>query len=88
MERERKEFYEKLISYCIFLIIKKALHYMFGKFFYLNSSACNLQPTVSILRHTARVACAILAHAASHMTFHGYFEFTFTKQYSEKFFRS
>ena len=28
---------------------------------------------------------AILAHAASRMTFHGYFESTFTKQYSTKF---
>ena len=29
-----------------------------------------------------RVACAILAHAASRVTFHGYFESTSTKQYT------
>ena len=30
---------------------------------------------------------AILAHAASHVTFHGYFESTSTKQDSTKFFQ-
>ena len=30
----------------------------------------------------ARVACVILAHTASRMMFHGYFESTSTKQYS------
>ena len=32
-----------------------------------------------------RVACAMLAHAASRVTFHGYFESTSTKQYSKLF---
>ena len=32
-----------------------------------------------------RVACVILAHAASRVKFHGYFESTSTKQYSKIF---
>ena len=36
----------------------------------------------------AQVACVIMAHGASHVTFHGYFESTSNKQYSTKFFRS
>ena len=34
------------------------------------------------------VACVILAHAASRVMFHGYFESASTKQYSTKIFRS
>ena len=33
----------------------------------------------------ARVATVILAHAASRVTFHGYLEATFSKQYSTNF---
>ena len=32
-----------------------------------------------------RVACVILAHAASHVTFHGYFQSTSTKQLDQSF---
>ena len=35
-----------------------------------------------------RVACVMLAHAASCVRFHGYFESNCTKQYSTDFFRS
>ena len=57
---------------------------MFAKCFLPNSDACDLQPAVS--NFAARDA--ILAHAASHVTFYGYFESTSTEQYSTKFFRS
>ena len=47
----------------------------------MQSPACSLK----FCGAWARVACAILAHAASHMTFHGYFESTSIKQYSKVF---
>ena len=84
MEAERKKFYKKLISNCIFLIPKNVFHYLLAKFFLPNPNACNLQPAVSNFAAHGhdRVACAILAHAASRVTFYGYFESTSTKQYT------
>ena len=47
MKAERKKFYQKLISYCIFSITKNVFHLMFAKIFLPNPDACDLQPAIS-----------------------------------------
>ena len=47
METERKKFYKKLISYCIFLNNKKSFPLLTCKDFLPNPNASDLQPAVS-----------------------------------------
>ena len=54
---------------------------MFAMFFYQIYTHAISSLRSEIKRRTARVVCAILAHAASRVTFPGYFESTSTKQY-------
>ena len=88
MEGERKKFFEKLISYCIFFQKLKRFSISCSQGFLTKSGhmqfpACDLK----FCTPRGRVACVVMAHAASHVMFHGYFESTFTKQYSTKVFQ-
>ena len=86
----RAEKVKQTIDFLLFFsIIKNVFHYMFAKCFLPDPDAYDLQPAVSDFGST-RAQGAILAHTASRMTFHGYFESTSTKQYqySTKFMRS
>ena len=93
MERERKYFYKKLTSYCIFFNNKKCFPLHVCKVFLPNLDACLILTSspahgLKFWGARAQVACVILAHTASRMKFHGYFESTSTKQYSTKFLKS
>ena len=70
-------------------IQKKCFPLHVREVFLPNSNACSSPArSLKFCNARARVVCVILAHAASRVTFHGYFELTSTKQYSTKFFRS
>ena len=52
METERKKFYKKLISYCIFLNNKKVFHYLLAKTFCLIQTQAISSQRCQILRRT------------------------------------